>query len=347
MSQRKSSLPSSSLVVIPGGAASDRAASEGRAASGDRAASEGRAASEDGAASGTPAAPDRTRTGYEYPAAAASSWNQPGPPSSGLPRPITGTQPTSASHSAAARPGEAPSPPRPRPSVVPRAVSQSASLGTSRPATLRPATQQLSDEQIIAAVQEGNSAVANELYHRLVGAVDITLYRIFGRREADHEDLIQRSFEQIVLTLSKRSYAGACSLRTWASAVTSRVAFNVLRSKKRERALLVAAPVDENGGGTLIGKGYVDAEGQNLARAELELLRRHLSKMNPDRAQAVFLHDVLGHELAEIAVMEDVSVAAAQSRLVRGRKELHRRLGLGKKETTADADRSDSREDEA
>jgi hypothetical protein len=50
--------------------------------------------------------------------------------------------------------------------------------------------------------------------------------------------------------------------------------------------------------------------------------------MKPDRAQAVFLHDVLGHELAEIAVMEDISVAAAQSRLVRGRKDLYKRLGM-------------------
>ncbi len=197
----------------------------------------------------------------------------------------------------------------------------------------------LSDENIVLAVQEGNASVADELYHRLVDAVDITLYRIFGRREADHEDLIQRSFEQIVLTLSKRSYAGACSLRTWASAVTTRVAFNVLRSRRRERAVLVSTP--EEPVSSIPPSG--DAEGQNIARAELELLRRHLTKMKPDRAQAVFLHDVLGHELAEIAVMENVTVAAAQSRLVRGRKDLHRRLGLLKNEAPREKARKSKR----
>jgi RNA polymerase sigma-70 factor (ECF subfamily) len=48
--------------------------------------------------------------------------------------------------------------------------------------------------------------------------------------------------------------------------------------------------------------------------------------MNPSQAETVFLHDAIGHELAEIAVITGVSVAAAQSRLVRGRKELFRRL---------------------
>ena len=96
--------------------------------------------------------------------------------------------------------------------------------------------ERLTDEQLVEAVQRGDSTIPDQLYHRLVDAVDVTLYRIFGRREPDHEDLIQLAFEQIVLTLSRRSYAGACSLRTWATAVTSRVAFNVLRARRRERA---------------------------------------------------------------------------------------------------------------
>ena len=43
------------------------------------------------------------------------------------------------------------------------------------------------------------------------------------------------------------------------------------------------------------------------------------------------LHDILGHDLAEIASLTGVTVAAAQSRLVRGRKEVLKYI-LGKEQ---------------
>jgi RNA polymerase sigma-70 factor, ECF subfamily len=182
----------------------------------------------------------------------------------------------------------------------------------------------LSDEELIDAVQRGEHRVAAELYDRLVEVVDHTLFRVFGRREPDHDDLIQTTFEHIVRTLCRRSYARACNLRTWASTIASHVGFNALRARQRERRV-----IDR----TLPGSfeppvASADGERASLARAELERLRQALSELKPEQAQTLFLHDVLGHELAEIALMLDVSVAAAQSRLVRGRKELYARLEI-------------------
>lgn len=182
----------------------------------------------------------------------------------------------------------------------------------------------LSDERLIEAVESGDHRLAGELYDRLIGVVDHTLYRVFGRREPDHEDLVQAAFEQIVLTLSRQSFARACSLKTWASTVTSHVGFNALRSRRRERAVLdrqVEAEPES-------AASTADIERQAAARAELERMREQLVAMKSEHAQTVFLHDVLGHELAEIAIMMRVSVAAAQSRLVRGRRELYKRLDV-------------------
>jgi len=179
-----------------------------------------------------------------------------------------------------------------------------------------------SDEELIDAVKRGDDRVSAEIYDRLLPVVDHTLYRVFGRRETDHDDLVQAAFEQIITTLFRQSYARACSLRTWASTVASHVGLNALRSRRRERRVLDrAVEVQEE-----LSSAPVDLERELGARSELEQLRLQLAGMSVARAHTVFLHDVLGHELAEIALMSGVSVAAAQSRLVRGRRELHRRL---------------------
>jgi RNA polymerase sigma-70 factor (ECF subfamily) len=175
----------------------------------------------------------------------------------------------------------------------------------------------------VDAVQRGDAQVASLLYDRLLGAVDHALYRVFGRREHDHDDLVQAAFEQIVLTLSRRSYARACSLQTWASTIATHLAFNALRSRRRERRIFDRDPNTTTESEPV---STADLERTAGARADLERVRSSLIQMKPERAETVFLHDVLGHDLAEIALMTRVSVSAAQSRLVRGRRELRRRL---------------------
>jgi len=69
-----------------------------------------------------------------------------------------------------------------------------------------------------------------------------------------------------------------------------------------------------------------DPEHELGVRDQIERARSHLVAMDPRKAEALLLHDVLGHELAEIAVMTGTSIAAAQSRLVRARRELVERM---------------------
>jgi RNA polymerase sigma-70 factor (ECF subfamily) len=179
----------------------------------------------------------------------------------------------------------------------------------------------LSDSELIAAVVGGDNRVAAQLYDRLSGVIDRSLYRVFGRREVDHDDLVQTSFEQVVLTLTRGSYAGNCSLKTWAARISVNVGLNALRSRRRERKVMdhsVEFPAD--------CASDQDVERHSNARLVLRVVMGELAEMNPRRAQAVLLHDIQGYDLSEVAAMTDVSITAAQSRLVRGRKELLKRL---------------------
>src|SRR5262245_6909965 len=71
------------------------------------------------------------------------------------------------------------------------------------------------DEEIVAAIASGDTRIAAALYDRVAVVVDRTMYRVFGRREHDHDDLVQTAFEQIVRSLARERFAGACSLTTW------------------------------------------------------------------------------------------------------------------------------------
>ncbi len=181
----------------------------------------------------------------------------------------------------------------------------------------------LDDEGLIEAVLRGDTRRAGELHDRLIPAIEPALYRVLGRREHDHDDLVQTSFEQIVMTLMRGRFARGCSLSTWASAVAARVAFNALRSRRRARRVFdTIETATDAAESRMVG----DAEHDMSVREEIRSAQAHLTAMRPERAMVLVLHDVLGHDLAEIATIVDVSIAAAQSRLVRARREFQKRV---------------------
>jgi RNA polymerase sigma-70 factor (ECF subfamily) len=197
--------------------------------------------------------------------------------------------------------------------------------GAAGAATSSPESQadRLSDEGLVAALRNGDGQKAAVLYDRLIRVVDGALVRIIGRREQDHDDLVQSVFEQIIIALHKGHFAGGSTLR-WAAAIACNLGLNALRSRIRERRVVDRArdaDVEARRAGT-----HLDAEREAGARSELARVYEELAAMSREKATAVLLYDVFGHDLTEVAALTGVSVAAAQSRLVRGRKELHDRL---------------------
>src|ERR1041384_4128145 len=94
---------------------------------------------------------------------------------------------------------------------------------------------ELSDEQIVAGLIAGEEWAAEALYDRLQPVVDRALRRVL-QSNADHDDQVQVVFERVIRTLVARTFAGACSLSTWATAIASNVAVDTVRARIRERA---------------------------------------------------------------------------------------------------------------
>jgi RNA polymerase sigma-70 factor (ECF subfamily) len=116
--------------------------------------------------------------------------------------------------------------------------------------------------------------------------------------------------------------------------LAAHVALKALRSRYRQRNVfnskLEPDELEE------LASGDDDVERTVGVRRDVERLRTLLSNLPPHQAEAVVLHDLMGHPLAEIATITGASIAAAQSRLVRGRKELALRMAETKTEGTGD-----------
>jgi RNA polymerase sigma-70 factor (ECF subfamily) len=181
------------------------------------------------------------------------------------------------------------------------------------------------DEELIEAVLRGDDQVASALYRKLFPMVDRALCRLFAGRDIDHDDLVQSAFEQIVHSIASRKYRQMCSLSAWASAVTTNVGLAALRARCRERRV-VDRKRPEDDAADPARTAHYEIDGQIDAREGIKRVHSVLGSMNPARAEILFLHDVAGHDLGEISAMIGASVAAVQSRLVRGRRELFVRL---------------------
>jgi RNA polymerase sigma-70 factor (ECF subfamily) len=196
------------------------------------------------------------------------------------------------------------------------------------------------DAALMAAFEAGEPGAGERLYDRLVPVVDATIARILGGRESDHADLVQAAFEQIVGTLLKRRYAGRCSLAGWAASIACHVGLNALRARRRERRVIERRRQDDAEDASL---GVIERapaptslDTQLRARDELAAVRLHLAQMAPERVTALLLN-AMGHDLSEVAELTQTSVAAAQSRLSRARRELRERLGDGRADDQDDS----------
>jgi RNA polymerase sigma-70 factor (ECF subfamily) len=186
-----------------------------------------------------------------------------------------------------------------------------------RPPELEAEAAAARDAALVAALRSGDAAVAAAFHDRVRPTIDRTLVRLLGRRDVDHDDLAQRALIELFTTIG--SYRGECALDSWTGTLTARVAWKHLRRRKLERQMFEGiAPED-----TVRLVAPVEAASQAVMRNLVARISKLLEKLDPDRASAFLLHDVCGYDLREVASITGASVAAAQSRLSRGRRELH------------------------
>jgi len=156
--------------------------------------------------------------------------------------------------------------------------------------------------------------------------IDTVVRRLVGSTDPEYEDLVQSSLVNVLATFDGGKFRGDCPPRGWAAVIARNVAVDAIRARARERRVIAHdgdAVLDERGR----VEGGLGPERLTDLHETLERVNRALRGLGPKKARVVYLHDVLGYQLEEVATMLGTSVAAAQSRLVRGRREIIETIG--------------------
>jgi len=201
-------------------------------------------------------------------------------------------------------------PQKPLLSVIPGAAALRAERRPSR-----------SDDEILAGLRRGDLDVAEDFYWRVKPVVDRTVRRLLGRMDRDGEDLVQIALIQLIESVA--GYRGECALDAWVSTVSAHVVYKHIRRRRLERTIFAAALEEDE---ELVSSPRSSGAEATSLREALRQIAEHLASMREDRSWAFLLHDVCGYSLDEVAHICGISVVAAQSRLVRGRREIHDRI---------------------
>jgi RNA polymerase sigma-70 factor (ECF subfamily) len=198
--------------------------------------------------------------------------------------------------------------------IVPRLAA-----GSSPPAA-GPKPFALDDSELLAALRRGDPSAATTLHDRLRPQVDRVVRRLLGPRDPDLGDVAQTAMIAIVDTVG--SYRGDSSLDSWASAIAAHTVYKHIRRRSTERRLFASLDPD-----TLVASRSSSRAGREVMMREIVArVLVHLDAIEEAKAWTFVLHDVCGYDMREIAKITGATTSAAQTRLVRGRREVHERI---------------------
>ena len=178
---------------------------------------------------------------------------------------------------------------------------------------------------MLARKKRGRREAARDTLKTVRSTVDTVVRRLVGSTDPEYEDLVQSSLVNVLSTFDRGKFRGDCPPRGWAAVIARNVAVDAIRARARERRVIA-----HDGDGLADERSHAEGLGPERLtdlHETLDRVNRALRGLGPKKARVVYLHDVLGYQLEEVATMLGTSVAAAQSRLVRGRKEIIETIG--------------------
>jgi RNA polymerase sigma-70 factor, ECF subfamily len=167
-------------------------------------------------------------------------------------------------------------------------------------------------------------AAHDELYHRFRRQVAGNLYRVLGDRN-DLDDLVQEVF--VIAFRGLDRFRGDARLSTWLYRICVNVALGRIRTRKRRPAAIGVADLDQTTGldPSLIERPETP-ERSLERRRDQERVYEVLEQLAPKKRVVLYLHEIEGLDLKEIAYLVDSNPVTVRTRLFYARREFYKIL---------------------
>jgi RNA polymerase sigma-70 factor (ECF subfamily) len=181
------------------------------------------------------------------------------------------------------------------------------------------------DMLLVAAAKNGSSHAFEVLVERHARRIRCAAQRVTGNRE-DAEDVVQQTFQKAFIHL--RDFEGRSSFSTW----LTRVAINEGLMLRRKSRMLREVSIDGKDANEEIAPpldtpdSSPDPEASYSHREWGRMLSSAMEELSPRIRTAIQLRELDERSIKESAQMMGVSVPAAKSRVLRGRRKLRQTL---------------------
>ncbi len=163
----------------------------------------------------------------------------------------------------------------------------------------------------------------DELYHRFRRQVAGNLYRVLGDR-TDLDDLVQEVF--VIAFRGLERFRGDARLSTWLYRICVNVALGRIRTRKRRPAAYGVQDLDTANADPSLTERPETPERSMERRQDQERVYRALETLAPKKRVVLYLHEIEGLDLKEIAYLVDSNPVTVRTRLFYARREFYKAI---------------------
>lgn len=179
------------------------------------------------------------------------------------------------------------------------------------------------EAELIERCRKHDRAAQDDLYHRFRRQVAGNLYRVICDR-SDLDDLVQEVF--VIAFRGLERFRGDARLSTWLYRICVNVALGRIRTRRRRPTAMGIPDLDSAAIDPSVTDRPETPERSYQRRQDQERVYRALEQIAPKKRIVLYLHEIEGLDLKEIAYLVDSNPVTVRTRLFYARREFYKVL---------------------